>query len=476
MEFLAMQNNSSSVKEKHFTLRLALAIAVAFLALALAVLHPSATEDVTPITEKPRIVAVSLSLNDTIYINYAVNVPKGADGFGLLVWEGEAPFVYAHDERAVDITVSEGQTTVEGTATEVLVYRGLAIKEFSDDVFAVPYVLSAGQYVYGEPLKYSVLQYADAKKGNEDLRPVIDALLDFGAEAQIYFNYNTDRLANSEFVKVNVHGASLPDGTEHGMFEVGKETIPAPKADGRLFAGWYSDEALTQKIDVVDAAVTDAYAKWVDPIVDVDFSASRAPSTEYREMDGVRFNVGNTATTSTAVDENGIPYLSYTNGSETGIVSNLAASAPTTLAKLSGTDVFSYRFGLRKEDEKSILTTSRFALRAEKKGAYKESYVQLIDIASDGTVTSKNGTVIADLSTGEISYINIAVNFADGTISYYGDDGIITTETFKSPTTAANTTKAWQSLMTSYLFDVYFDGGNALRFYEILVCEGNVFA
>jgi hypothetical protein len=146
---------------------------------------------------------------------------------------------------------------------------------------------------------------------------------------------------------------------------------------------------------------------------------------------------------------------------------------------MKDTDVFSYSFELSASNA-DILTTASFGLASDKNssGSNYTATVDLLKIASDGTVTTYGGTTLGVLSEDEISKFNVAVNYADSTFSYYSEDGaLITTEEFTVPSkSGARTAKAWQSLMKKYFFYAEFESGNALRFYGITIAEGNIFA
>ena len=476
---------NSTVEKRHFNigskgLRLLICVFAAVIAAMLFATHARAAsseeEDFAP-----EIRAFNLSLNDTIYIEYAVYVPESVDAFGLLIWQGEAPDKYVHDRRAVDITQSSGYTDIEGERLCVFAYKGLAIKEMSDEVFAVPYIVTDGEYVYGEPQKYSVVQYAYAMRHDEELRPLLDSLLNLGAHAQEYFNYNTERLASDSFVKVTLHNARLDDGTDFGMFIAGKEKLPVPvpaEESSGIFGGWYKDADFTEKLDTVTASTTDAYAKWVEPIVDTDFSAPLGPTQYYKVIGGVMFNNESSATLETLTDEGEAPYLKYSSGSSTSVYAS-NTYADTALSDMLDTDVFSFSFRLRAEKVDSILT-GKVGLRTEKtaSGVKKVATVSLFDILSDGSVKSYGGEELCKIVPDAVTSVNIAVNFADSTFTYYDEDGaVIFREEFDVPSGLGVTgAKAWQKLIQKYLFYASFGSGSTLLFYDIIISEGNIFA
>lgn len=445
-----------------------------------AFLVASASDD-TSVTEKPTIGAYSIALHDSVHINYAVKVPEGVDRAGLLVWEREAPKGFVHDDLAVDITEDSGYADIDGIRYQVFVYEGIAAKEYADDVYAVPYVVDNGQYVYGEPSKYGVLYYAAAMSNDIALSKLLDGMLEYGALAQEYFEYNISRPANSEFSKVAFEGGMLTDGVNYGIYQVG-DPLPIPKApEGTkgVFDGWYLDSDFSEKLNTVPTYEAKLYAKWVDPIVNADFSKGQAATTVTCYTGGIRFNAEGTATTEMLSDECGEYYLRYINGEGTTIYASNTDIGTSLSAKLT-TDVFSYSISFKSVADTSPLTTSAFGIRSNKKTSGSSTYYAMLDFAhinADSTVTTYSGATLGDLSDGSLITVNVAVNFADSTFTYYSENGdVLATEIFTAPkNTGATTAKAWQKLVAKYLFYAEFNGGEALDIYSLTVAEGNIF-
>ncbi|MBO7310808.1 MAG: hypothetical protein J6U86_05385 [Clostridia bacterium] len=81
---------------------------------------------------------------------------------------------------------------------------GIAAKEMGDSQFVVCYVeLSDGTLVYADMIEYSPRIYAQNMIGkdstSEETKALCHALMNYGAAAQIYFNYKTDALMNEGF-------------------------------------------------------------------------------------------------------------------------------------------------------------------------------------------------------------------------------------------------------------------------------------
>ncbi len=78
---------------------------------------------------------------------------------------------------------------------------GIAAKRLGDTIyFAVYCELADGSYFYSNLVSYSPRTYAynQLKYGNADMKPLVVAMLNYGAAAQVYFSYNTDALVNAD--------------------------------------------------------------------------------------------------------------------------------------------------------------------------------------------------------------------------------------------------------------------------------------
>ena len=78
---------------------------------------------------------------------------------------------------------------------------GIAPKDLSDTIyFAVYYKLTDGTYGYSSLVGYSPKTYAynQLKTGSAEMKPLVVAMLNYGAAAQTYFSYKTDALMNAD--------------------------------------------------------------------------------------------------------------------------------------------------------------------------------------------------------------------------------------------------------------------------------------
>lgn len=428
--------------------------------------------------EVPRIVAHTLSLKETVYIVYAVKFPSSYDGGGIIVFEGEPPSAYAHGMGGTVISETLGYTTINDEKCYAFAYSGLSSKEMSVDVYAVPYVISGGEYIYGSPDKYSVIQYANAKMSGE-AAPLLRALLDYGAAAQEYFGFNTQRLANADYVKVNVQNALLPDGMTYGMYLVG-ESLPSPLSkDGEIFGGWFADESFSVPIEVLSEENTVAYARWDTPWVNADLKENIEHPNSSFLSGGVLFNAESSATLAKNVDSEGKTYIEYTNGVGTSI---RVARTHTgkSLSDMLDTDVFTYSVSLRACEGLNTFTSSEFAIESDKttSGSTKWGKLNLATIEEGGCVKTYSGSDLGVIGSDATFNLNVAVDFSDGSLTYYGDNGdIICSEKFTPPTASgAKSAKAWQALVQKYPLYISFDGGEGMCIYGVAIFSGNIFS
>ena len=158
--------------------------------------------DQEPDTEKELVFSsVSLSLQSNIGMNFYV-----ADS----VLEGyEKPYVVFEKEvYNEDGSKSTESWTVEDfdllNDSHVFRFNELSAKEMGSTVKATIYATKDGTKVTGETKEYSVLTYATnllAKFDNAKLRTLLVDMLNYGAAAQTWFNYNTANLVNGSLTE-----------------------------------------------------------------------------------------------------------------------------------------------------------------------------------------------------------------------------------------------------------------------------------
>lgn len=232
-------------------------------------------------TPKTTIEAYNLTFKDTVYISYAVNfenAPANSEK-GILVWETPQSSYTIETADCTKVTKVFTTETIDGKKCNVYNYSGIAAKELARDVYTVSFIKAPdGTYTYSEPHKYSVLQYAYNKLGytgtatdDTGLVNLLNAMLDYGAEAQKYFNYDVENLANAKYYQILLSDGALADQSKRGLYREGIDiTVTAPEVkDGKSFAGWMNgdgqyvsyDATYTFKMPAENTELTPVYAE-----------------------------------------------------------------------------------------------------------------------------------------------------------------------------------------------------------------------
>ena len=240
------------------TLTMVLAVSLLFTLSAFAT-----TQNVTP---KLEIYAQTLELESNVYINYYVDVQNLTDpnSVELLIWTNPqasnttSPYTNSPDYKLTPVSTN---ATLSDQSTEASYvkysFRELAAKQMTDTVYARAHVEIDGEHYYSDVQKYSILQYAYNKLGKTDsvatkdeaLKGLLNSLLAYGASAQIYFDYQTERLATNSFYQIKVvDGVISEDGCNNGLYLANQSvtlTTTAPDAERTHFVGWLQNSKLT---------------------------------------------------------------------------------------------------------------------------------------------------------------------------------------------------------------------------------------
>lgn len=106
-------------------------------------------------------------------------------------------------------------------------YEGISAKEMTDTVYVRPYLDVAGKRVWGEVYRFSVAEYLFSLYGTDALRNrLLSDLLAYGAAAQTYFGYHTERLATAE-----MNAAQLAAATRDGWIYRQVKSLSDPPQD-----------------------------------------------------------------------------------------------------------------------------------------------------------------------------------------------------------------------------------------------------
>ena len=226
------------------------AIALAILLVSLSAISVFAGSE--PASETPTVAINSFALNlgDAVHIKVTAsgeNLPDNAK-IQILVWDAPQTDYTINSENAPVIVNPYGVN--EKTGRTEFYYTKVSAKEMTKNFYFVACVNCNGEYIYSSVQKHSVLQYAYTQSSltsNTNLKNLLSAMLEYGAWAQTYFGYSTDRLANDTYYQIGVVGGTLEDGQKLGLF-ASKETptiIAAEPAIGYEFLGWTNSNGTT---------------------------------------------------------------------------------------------------------------------------------------------------------------------------------------------------------------------------------------
>ena len=147
----------------------------------------------------------TLTLDGVIYIEQYVTV-EGFDDIdvaangGMLIWDKNATGELTEAEAVVGHALAQNKEGLNDLGTEFHQRTdGIVTKKYADEVYLRTYVkIGKDRYVYGPLKEFSVQIYCEGrinKNGRE--KDVCIAMLHLGAEAQKYFKYGLDDLANA---------------------------------------------------------------------------------------------------------------------------------------------------------------------------------------------------------------------------------------------------------------------------------------
>lgn len=178
---------------------------------AVEVYHPGITGDLTqadpdvPVVIAPKTVVVptlcvksfSLSFEDEVLVNFYYTAENTQD----IVEQGM--LVFNSNPGVADIALADhvyvGSVASNGGFANTS--KGIAAQNMGDERYYCAYAkLSDGTYAYSSVYDYSPKKYALGrieKSSNEKLKSACVAMLNYGAAAQLYFNYRTDDLMNA---------------------------------------------------------------------------------------------------------------------------------------------------------------------------------------------------------------------------------------------------------------------------------------
>ena len=182
------------------------------------------------------------------------------------------------DSKLTDGTIANAVEIIPGYTTSGSSYivhsNGIPAKKLGDALYFKVYAkLTDGSYIYTNVAGYNAVAYAKSILGNAgssmDAKRLMVAMLNYGAEAQVNFNYKTDNLMNAFLTDaqrnlVNAYDESMVDDVVaassakagHFVMQSGSYTsiYPTISFEGAFSVNYYFKTGLTP-----DAGLTFAY-------------------------------------------------------------------------------------------------------------------------------------------------------------------------------------------------------------------------
>lgn len=261
---------------KRRILKLMIALLAMTICLGGVLVMTAADEGSKPVTAS--IDYITLSLEDAVYIQYAVDFQGfevKTNNVGMLFWTSEPsnPTIDSADSRSAvlgyDDTIKDGKTYY------IFKYTGLSAKQMCDEIWACAYANVDGQDYYSKVEKYSIVTYAARKLGlvdgiegtsDETLKTLLREMLEYGEAAQKHFAdarkdiFPTDMLYPFTVTFDSNGGTAVAAQT---VWRNHKATMPEmPSNPGSTFLGWFNGEnEWTFETDTVTENIT-LTAKW----------------------------------------------------------------------------------------------------------------------------------------------------------------------------------------------------------------------
>ncbi len=342
--------------------------------------------------------------------------------------------------------------------------------------------LATGYYVYNQLDKPSDFTAEDGALfgARFDNFKVIDGMP--------YIKFDT-KLPTSNSIKYETNGGTLSDGAVTEYDPAAETSLPTAVKDGYVFAGWYSSESLdegtrVEKIPVGTEGMVTLYAKWGYVFADENFDKNTAWSatnnTWYNKLNFILQKSGTSAKAMT--DEQGNTYVAVTVTNSDGILA--VTNASYNLTHMSATKLSIKLDLIAPEDGKLSNLNIKIASSG---GSYGQLSLAGVNGAT-GQVKLDGGTkVLAELTPGARVTLRLLVDFAEGKVYAYGEDGNVI-DSFTPIVPGGNqgtpaTLAEWQKVSANYLFygymtnpDAATDGSSSsIGFDNVKITEGFAF-
>ena len=189
----------------------------------------------------------TLSLKGEVYIEYLPEL-IGFEGVdltnkgGLVIYTGDdtptGSMIYPGKENCI---VRQNMYWSDQFDRWAVTTTGINAKKYGDYMYFRPFIKIGEEYIYGSASFYSPKMYCDDKLKNsadEELKEVCASLLEYGAAAQLYFNYKTNSLVNAgcDFSKYdlaynsNMIDALIPPSSGQNEYSAPNEKVGEAEA------------------------------------------------------------------------------------------------------------------------------------------------------------------------------------------------------------------------------------------------------
>ena len=153
----------------------------------------------TELAETPIVTGTGVTVGaDSIGLNIFAQLTAARENstMGMLYWtapNANGEFLPSEADELAAPVLENG--------TYQFTYKDIAAKEMADVLYVMPYSMVDvnSPIYYGKVVEVSIVKYAEAafQKANAATKAYLAALLNYGAEAQNFFDYNRDNLANA---------------------------------------------------------------------------------------------------------------------------------------------------------------------------------------------------------------------------------------------------------------------------------------
>ena len=269
---------------------------------------------------------------------------------------------------------------------------------------------------------------------SEEAAPAVSIdMMTYGASAQTYFDYKTDRLANADFYQITVEGGSLSDGTTKGLYLSGETvTLNAPEtnADGDPFSHWVNsaEETVaterTYALTVGEAnetytAVYSAVPKYLITVEGgVLTSDNESTSGYFREGETVEFTAPEEITMTTDAGEETVNFSHWENAAEEIIAETLTHTVTV------GTTDATYTAVYDTPDSYFVFTKIMDSDLASDVGTYRIGALKETALPNK-VVIPKTYNNIAVTQIGSFAYSNIAKILFFDNIGIIGENAFL---------------------------------------------------